>query len=377
MKLSYKRIIITISFFLLFLILNLFIFKIDSYLFFTIFILFTLILLIYQVGYEKKYYYREKDIILNLLIYIIIYLIFTYLLGLFTGFTTNSYSLSIKGILFNIFPVLLFIVAGEILRYEVLRKSYPNRIILVLITIIFILLDLSIYINHFDFSSLSFLNILICVVIPSISKNIFLTYLVGKTHYRESLLYRIIMELRVFILPIYPDFGIYVDSIFNILFPACCFLLVYRFFNKKDIVKVRRYEKSFVFSFVYSFLLISSIIIILLNSGLFRYFSLSIGSNSMSPNINKGDVIIVEDINYVDNIKKGDVIIFKSSSKLISHRVFQIKDIDSVRYYYTKGDNNKSVDLYPVLDKDIVGVYKFRIRFLGYFSVKIREILKR
>lgn len=377
MKLSYKRIIITISFFLLFLILNLFIFKIDSYLFFTIFILFTLILLIYQVGYEKKYYYREKDIILNLLIYIIIYLIFTYLLGLFTGFTTNSYSLSIKGILFNIFPVLLFIVAGEILRYEVLRKSYPNRIILVLITIIFILLDLSIYINHFDFSSLSFLNILICVVIPSISKNIFLTYLVGKTHYRESLLYRIIMELRVFILPIYPDFGIYVDSIFNILFPACCFLLVYRFFNKKDIVKVRRYEKSFVFSFVYSFLFISSIIIILLNSGLFRYFSLSIGSNSMSPNINKGDVIVVKDINYVDNIKKGDVIIFKSSSKLISHRVFQIKDIDSVRYYYTKGDNNKSVDLYPVLDKDIVGVYKFRIRFLGYFSVKIREILKR
>lgn len=380
MRMGYKKIIITISLLLLILILNLLICKIDNYLILILPILFTLVLLIYEVGYERKYYYKEKDVILNLLIYMIFYLIVTYILGLFTGFTSSFYDLSFFNIISNIFPVVLFILIGEYFRYEVLRKGFKSKCILCLTVAIFVVLDMSLYINYYNLSGDGLLKMIALVIIPSLSKNIFLTYLVSKVGIYSGLTYRFIMELKNFLLPIYPDFGIYIDSILNVLFPAFCFLIVYQFFNRKKSNKVRRKEKvNFGLIVFYNFIISFVIIVIMLSSGLFRYSLFSIGSRSMEPNINKGDLIILEKLNNEekDIIKKGDVIAFRSSSIVVSHRVEKLIDVDGVRYYYTKGDNNKTIDKYPVKKDDIVGVSRFRIRALGWPSVILNELLNK
>lgn len=380
MKLSYKKIIITISLLLLFLILNLLLYRIDNYLFLIFPVLFTLIMLIYEVGYERKYYYREKDIILNLLIYIICYLITTYLLGVFTGFTSTTYNLSIISVISNVFPVFLFILVSEYFRYEVLRKGSKNKIILFLVVVIFVVLDMSLCINYYNLSGDGLLKMIALVIIPSISKNLFLTYLVSTTGFGSSILYRSILELKMFVLPIYPDFGIYIDSLLNVLFPAFCFMLIYQYFNRKYSNKIRRKEGVHIISIIgYNILIFFILSVVILNSGLFKYSLFSIGSQSMEPNINKGDVIILEKLkDSTDvNIKKGDVIAFRSSSIVVSHRVVKILNVNGVNYYYTKGDNNKEIDKYPVVLDDIVGVFRLRIRALGWPSVILGELLSK
>lgn len=379
MKRSYKKIAIILSLFFFFLVLNLFVFKMNNYYFLLLPIIFFLGVVISCVGYEKKRFDKEKDIILSLIICIIGYLLVTYILGLKTGFTTTTYNLSLISIVFNIVPVILFIIMSEVLRYSVLRKASKSKSILFLINLVLVLLDLSIYINYFDLSSNGILKLVTLVLIPSVSKNIFLTYLVTKVGIYPSVIYRFFMELKIFVLPIFPDFGMYLDSVLNVLFPAFCFFIVYKSFNGKKESKIRREESNKIFNIIWIVILFFVFIIVLLSSGLFKYSLFSIGSNSMEPNISKGDIIILErlDIDNIDDLEKGEVIAFRDGSRVISHRVVKIVEKVGIKYYYTKGDNNKEMDLYPVVKEDIIGISKFKIKFLGWPSVVLNEVLSK
>ena len=379
MKKSYKKIAIIVSFFFFFLVLNLINFKIDNYYYLLIPIIFFIGLIVINCGYEKKRFDKEKDIILTLIISIIGYLLITYILGLKTGFTTNTYNLSFISIILNIIPVILFIITSEVFRYSVLRKGSGSKIILVLINIVLVLLDLSIYVNYLDLGSSGILKLVVLILIPSVSKNIFLSYLTIKSGIYPSIVYRFFMELKTYIVPIFPDFGMYLDSILNVLFPIFCLFITYKEFNRKKESKIRRYEGNRYFNIIWIIILFIVFITIMLSSGLFRYSLFSIGSNSMEPNINKGDIIIIEriDIDNVNDLKKGDVILFRSGSMIISHRIIKIVDKAGIKYYYTKGDNNEVMDLYPVVKEDIVGISKFRLRFLGWPSVFLNELLSK
>ena len=43
--------------------------------------------------------------------------------------------------------------------------------------------------------------------------------------------------------------------------------------------------------------------------------------------------------------------------------------------FYTKGDNNEFVDNWEVYEDDIIGVVKFRIKYLGWPSVLLNDLL--
>ena len=301
MKKSYKKIAIILSFFFFFLVLNLINFKIDNYYYLLIPIIFFIGLIVINCGYEKKRFDKEKDIILTLIISIIGYLLITYILGLKTGFTTNTYNLSFISIILNIIPVILFIITSEVFRYSVLRKGSGSKIILVLINIVLVLLDLSIYVNYLDLGSSGILKLVVLILIPSVSKNIFLSYLTIKSGIYPSIVYRFFMELKTYIVPIFPDFGMYLDSILNVLFPIFCLFITYKEINRKKDSKIRRYEGNRYFNIIWIIILFIVFITIMLSSGLFRYSLFSIGSNSMEPNINKGDIIIIERID-IDNV---------------------------------------------------------------------------
>ena len=100
----------------------------------------------------------------------------------------------------------------------------------------------------------------------------------------------------------------------------------------------------------------------------------------MTPNVNKGDAVIVEklDIDEIKKIKIGEILVFKKEGKIIVHRVVQKNKITEDEYYfYTKGDNNNSYDGYPISIDNIIGVVKARIKFIGYPTVLLNEILER
>lgn len=113
--------------------------------------------------------------------------------------------------------------------------------------------------------------------------------------------------------------------------------------------------------------------------GIFKHYAVSIGSNSMVPYINKGDVVIVEKLSEeeIDELKIDDVLIFKYNDKVLVHRIIRIIEADNTKYFYTKGDNNDSEDGHPIKVSNIIGKELTHIPYLGYPAVELNEIVNR
>lgn len=80
----------------------------------------------------------------------------------------------------------------------------------------------------------------------------------------------------------------------------------------------------------------------------FGYTIFKVISDSMSPNINQGDVIILK-IND-QTIKVNDVITYKVDKDFITHRVVEVQD----KAYLTKGDYNNTADK-PIFKESVIG----------------------
>ena len=96
------------------------------------------------------------------------------------------------------------------------------------------------------------------------------------------------------------------------------------------------------------------------------YVPLIVLTDSMSPVIDSGDLIVCRD---VDVAEVGDVISYfdPSSHKrsIVTHRVLEIINENDEVFYRTKGDNNNIEDKELVNSEDVVGEYVFRVNGLG------------
>lgn len=100
------------------------------------------------------------------------------------------------------------------------------------------------------------------------------------------------------------------------------------------------------------------------NFSIFGYQAYIITSDSMKPEINNGDVVIVRKIGQ-EEIKENDVIVYSEEAQNITHRVIEITEKDGHKEYKTKGDNNQVEDSKFVLYENIKGKVMFKIPFLG------------
>lgn len=114
----------------------------------------------------------------------------------------------------------------------------------------------------------------------------------------------------------------------------------------------------------------------------------AVKSDSMSPYIRKGDIVIIKGIKNdtiiktgtIEN-KKGDVIVFDAHGLWkdapddpIVHRVVGICENESKVYYITKGDANTIVDKTPIPKDRIIGIVKEVIRYIGWSKLILMEI---
>ena len=82
----------------------------------------------------------------------------------------------------------------------------------------------------------------------------------------------------------------------------------------------------------------------------FGYKPFAVVSGSMETSINVGDLVIAKKIDSDKSLKNGDIIAFRTSDNyVVTHRIVETKDENGKRYFTTKGDNNKSNDMDPVV----------------------------
>ena len=308
------------------------------------------------------------------LVFVLAFFLIYYVFGIFIGFAKVGNYFTWGGIRDYILPLILNVVFREIIRFNYLVKAEKNKLLITLSIVVFILLDITnaIYFGSF-YDSMHIFKFIALSLIPAISYNIYATYVSMNAGYKSILIYSLILGLYVYIIPIVPNADEYLTSLINFLIPL---ILLYRIYNtvknENDEQISREYGKK-----DYLTLGIGAIIVMILvyfSSGYFTYHAVAIATGSMSPQINRGDVVIIKKVKDINSIKIGDVIAYNYHNVLVVHRLEKKVQVDGEYYYYSKGDNNKEVDNYIIKEDMIIGVVNTRIPYLGMPTVWLNEM---
>ncbi len=92
-------------------------------------------------------------------------------------------------------------------------------------------------------------------------------------------------------------------------------------------------------------------------------------SDSMSPEIDGGDVVIVTE-RSPDQIEEGDVITFAppgDDDRRTTHRVVEVEQEDGQTQFITQGDANANPDPQPVTGDRVIGEVTLTIPYFGRF----------
>ena len=374
-KVSILQILYVILYIVLITLFN--VFKIDMSLSIITLVYWGVVMLIslFTLGFEKRKSFFTKDIVMNIIIDVLAYFLIIYVSGYFIGFVRNVYSTEILDILRNIFPYFFMIVFQEITRYVIVSKCGKRSFGYVFTALMFIIINSLFYMKGYDFSLFKdILDYFSKVFIPSVFVNITFSYIASKEGYLPGIIYRLVMELYVFILPIFPNYGTLIDSISQVILTLVVLFQSLKLLDKEP--KTVKKNSKFISIFGNTILVGVTIVFSLLVSGITDFVMISIGSNSMAPNINKGDAVVYKKVD-IDDIKVGDVLVFKYDGKVIVHRIIDIEEHNKNIVFYTKGDNNENEDGWPIKEDMIIGKCLFRIVYIGWPSVWIGEnILK-
>lgn len=377
MKGSYIKILIFSIILSIILILNSFILNIlGNYYYMCIFLGVLLVIFKFLFGFEKDRYRYTKDIIINMLIVLLISFIIYYVFGIFIGFYKTTNFLNFYGIRTFIVPYIIMIILREYLRVQMLNKTEKSKILTFFVILIFMLLELSpkIYSSSLNSNYGKFIFIAL-TILPIISNNIVCTYIAKKVGYKPNILWLLVTGLYSVFLPIVPNDGYYIQSLIRFLFPFLLMYNIYSFFKKRD----RDIPISYIKKRVYFEVPILAVIVFILAyfvSGFFRYYAISIATGSMSPNINVGDVVVVDQHKDYKDLKKGDIIAYKYGKVVIVHRICDIVVIGKDYFFYTWGDANDSKDNYIIYPDTIIGDVKLKIPYIGLPTVWLNQLFE-
>lgn len=316
-------------------------------------IIFWLSTFIYLKKYFTKYitikkipYHFDKAFIISLA-FTIIY----FLSGFKLGFAPSPFKHNLFSLLKNIGIFLIPSLGLEIARYIFVYYNKNKPLALGLITVIITMIELNF---SFIFLAKNILFKIICVqMIPLIIKNILFTYLAKRDEFFLTIIL-VIMDNLALIFGYFPNLDWFKEGTFLLLKYAFIYLAI------RPINVTKSYPLLFL-----------TCLIVLFMIGIFNYKPIAILSNSMSPCFKRSDIVIYKKITSQDQLEKGTIIVFKKQDTIIIHRIYALNN----DYILTKGDNNNQVDNFKITMDDILGIYQFHIKYLGYPSIWLYEYL--
>ena len=336
-----------------------------------IIVVFILSVLLYGFAKSNLNSTKKKATIISTVI-VLIGIGVTYALGAFVGFLKNGYSQSIYNIVKNTFNPLFIILFTELFRYNMIRANKNKFKYIVIITILLTILEIQMSIaTNIKWDIIQAYIAATSIIIPRIAKNMLMSYMSYKIGYQPCLIYRLILELYIYLVP---NFGDYLNSMFGLIVPMLVFSYVSTIMDEHDEGIKQEFiaEKSRAIE-VPIYMVI--FLIIALISRVFPIFMIGIGSGSMTGTINKGDAVIAyKAVNPQINV--DDVIVFEIPGKIVIHRVIDIEEIEGIKYYRTKGDANPTKDNFDVTMSQIKGKVKMRVPYIAIPSVFLSEIMQ-
>ena len=374
MKKGTKRLLLFEIIILLILLFNSFVFNILSGLNLSLFLFIILIIFKIIFGFEKDKHRVTTNVILDIIICVLVFLISYYLLGIIIGFAKVGNYFTKSGLRDYIFPLILSVIFKEYLRNNILKKSEFEKSPMYLSIIMFLLIDITNSIFYGNFSDGEHIfKFFALIVLPSISYNIFATYVNKNAGYKPIIIYSLVIGLYPYIIPIVPNSNEYLTSIINFLLPIVVGYKIYNTVkNENDEQIVRDYNKRHYISLIVSSLIVG--VLVYFSSGYFSYYGIAIATGSMSPTINRGDVVIVHKTKDIEKLEVGDIIAYEYHGVIVVHRLANKVKVDEKYYLYSKGDANESNDNYIIEEDMVIGTTNFKIPYIGMPTVWLNEL---
>lgn len=328
-----------------------------------------LLLTIFLIKKRSILSLNKKEVLLLMFVIGLVYIMGFYLTGLKFGYY-KSYKLTLTLLLNQILPTIGIIISIEIIRSVLLAQD--NKVINVLSFLSGVIVDILLFSSLRNISTFNqFMDLVGMNFIPAILNNLLYHFLSKKYGFYPNIIFRLVITLYPYILPIVPATPDSLAAFIKLLLPIVIYLFINVLYEKKKRVES---HKSRGLKFAgYCALIMVMVSIAMLISCQFKYGLMVIGSDSMTGELNKGDAIIF--VRYEDQIiKEGQVILFDQDGTDVIHRVVKIERINGQNRYYTKGDANDDWDAGFRTDSDIFGITNFKIAYIGYPTVWIRDI---
>ena len=303
-----------------------------------------------------------------------LYVMGYYVSGLYFGFTKTGYG---PQVLYLTVPIAGILVGSELLRYVLCAQK--NRIATAAAYFICLLGDVIICANLAAITNFStFMDVVGLTLIPGILYNLLYNYLSLRYGWKPNLLFRALTVWVFYLIPYGSAIAGSLLAFVHLMLPIGIYFFIDTLFEKKRryaLKKTSRFTRALsrVLTIVVLIIMIGTVMLV---SNQFSYGAYVIATDSMTGELNKGDVAIYE--RYEDQfIAEGQVIVFKQNKSAIVHRVVDIQIINGITRYYTKGDANEDMDAGFILESDILGLVDYKLPFLGYPTLWMRSLFAR
>ena len=331
------------------------------------FVLLAVVLIFTNLEFGKTN--RHKQVSLTILLLgSVIYVALLFLAALITSLGRNPMTFNLE----LVWQYLPFVAIGEIIRFQLVQntpKKY-NKIMLWAITLVFTFTMINVnsvaFTGEFIFSQL----------LPILAVNFFLTYVCQGGSFIGLLSFRAAYSLIPVLMPVLPNITALLMAILTYSAVVVMLALYNRFAREQDNrIRLGRRSRAWLYATpVIAFIVVMSL-------GLFPNTFVAVASNSMKGQFSRGDMVMMRSLTTeqaAENLKVGDIIQFKSGNIHIIHRIIEIQnDHNGEVQFITKGDNNEKADDNPVSPDRVVGVARFTIRYLGFPSVLLMELMSR
>jgi signal peptidase I len=202
-----------------------------------------------------------------------------------------------------------------------------------------------------------FMEVLGHTLFPGLLYNLLYNYLSLRYGWKPNLVFRGLTVWVFYLIPRGSAISYSLLGFVNLMLPIAIYYFIDALFEKKRRYALNNTSRfSRITSKVLTVLaLIFMIGTVMLVSNHFHYGAYVIATESMTGELDKGDVAIRE--RHEDQfIEKGQIIVFEKNKSVVIHRVVDIQIINGIARYYTQGDANESQDTGFITNDDIIGL---------------------
>ncbi len=315
---------------------------------------------------------NKREVLMLTTIVAALYVILMLIAGTFVTSYKNPYFVNVERLFELIIPSVIIIIASEIIRYVLLGQK--NKFATIMSWLICVIAEVLMFSGIADFENFNhFMDLVGMTLFPAVSSNVYYHYIAKRFGTLPNMSFRLICALYVYFIPVYSEIPSALHACIKILLPLVMLALTSALFEKKKRNAIVKGKKASLISMVVAVVVVVSTAMLI--SCQFRFGAMVIATESMTGEINKGDMIIYERYDG-QTIKEGQVIVFLQYENKIIHRVIKIEHIGNEVRYYTKGDANEEQDQGYITDADIVGLTDMKIAYVGFPTLWLRELLE-